>query len=136
MAFVLAARWGIADAGPSRCLACGAQVWESTPGFGDKPFLDTLWTSIDEVRMQLGRQSAAVQADASTAQLGRLSKAGGMQQGRVHMQYDVVKRMQLRAAGRLQQWYPQLRKLCNETTRSMFAHFMWQQVATFLLARM
>lgn len=26
------------------------QVWESTPGFGDKPFLDTLWTSIDEVR--------------------------------------------------------------------------------------
>ena len=25
------------------------QVWESTPGFGDKPFLDTLWSSIDEV---------------------------------------------------------------------------------------
>jgi hypothetical protein len=31
--------------------ACAhAQVWENTPGFGDKPFLDTLWTSIDEVR--------------------------------------------------------------------------------------
>lgn len=25
-----------------------SKVWENTPGFGDKPFLDTLWTSIDE----------------------------------------------------------------------------------------
>jgi hypothetical protein len=25
------------------------QVWESTPGFGEAPFLDTLWTAIDEV---------------------------------------------------------------------------------------
>lgn len=31
-------------------LCCLLQVWESTPGFGEKPFLDTLWSSIDEVR--------------------------------------------------------------------------------------
>jgi hypothetical protein len=23
-------------------------VWEATPGFGDEPLLDCLWTSIDE----------------------------------------------------------------------------------------
>jgi hypothetical protein len=28
------------------------QVWENTPGFGEAPFLDTLWSAIDEVRMQ------------------------------------------------------------------------------------
>lgn len=25
------------------------KLWESTPGFGEEPFLDTVWTSIDEV---------------------------------------------------------------------------------------
>jgi hypothetical protein len=25
------------------------QVWENTPGFGEAPFLDTLWSAIDEV---------------------------------------------------------------------------------------
>lgn len=25
------------------------KVWENTPGFGEEPFLDTLWTAIDEV---------------------------------------------------------------------------------------
>jgi hypothetical protein len=25
------------------------KVWESTPGFGDEPFLDTLWSTLDEV---------------------------------------------------------------------------------------
>lgn len=25
------------------------KVWETTPGFGEEPFLDTLWTAIDEV---------------------------------------------------------------------------------------
>jgi hypothetical protein len=24
-------------------------VWENTPGFGEAPFLDTLWSAIDEV---------------------------------------------------------------------------------------
>jgi hypothetical protein len=25
------------------------QVWEQTPGYGGEPFLDTLWSAIDEV---------------------------------------------------------------------------------------
>ena len=25
-----------------------SQVWENTPGCGDAPFLDTIWTAIDE----------------------------------------------------------------------------------------
>jgi hypothetical protein len=29
--------------------ACLPKVWESTPGFGDAPLLDTLWTAVDEV---------------------------------------------------------------------------------------
>jgi hypothetical protein len=31
---------------------CRLQVWESTPGYGSDPFLDSLWTAIDEVRSQ------------------------------------------------------------------------------------
>ena len=44
-------------------VGCCVQVWESTPGFGDKPFLDTLWTSIDEVGScsTCSRSSTAVQ---------------------------------------------------------------------------
>lgn len=30
-------------------VCCCMQVWENTPGFGEAPFLDTLWSSIDEV---------------------------------------------------------------------------------------
>lgn len=47
---------GVADACLSRLrvyICHVPQVWESTPGFGDKPFLDTLWTSIDEVGLCL-----------------------------------------------------------------------------------
>ncbi len=32
-----------AEGGP----LCG-QVWENTPGCGESPFLDTVWTAIDE----------------------------------------------------------------------------------------
>ena len=24
------------------------QIWDSTPGYGERPFLDTLWTALDE----------------------------------------------------------------------------------------
>lgn len=30
------------------CTNAHVQVWENTPGFGEQPFLDTLWSSIDE----------------------------------------------------------------------------------------
>lgn len=30
------------------CTYWGDQVWENTPGCGEAPFLDTLWTAIDE----------------------------------------------------------------------------------------
>lgn len=34
----------------TRCAALHpSQVWENTPGFGDAPFLDTLWAAVDEV---------------------------------------------------------------------------------------
>lgn len=26
-----------------------SKIWEATPGFGEEPFLDCLWTAIDEV---------------------------------------------------------------------------------------
>ena len=28
--------------------ACCRQIWEDTPGCGDTPFLDSLWTAMDE----------------------------------------------------------------------------------------
>lgn len=33
---------------PSCAPAAAAQVWETTPGFGEEPLLDCLWSSIDE----------------------------------------------------------------------------------------
>ena len=35
-------------AGTRRHRAARAQVWEATPGCGGSPFLDTLWTGVDE----------------------------------------------------------------------------------------
>ena len=30
------------------CLTC--QVWDNTPSVGEAPFLDSIWTALDEVR--------------------------------------------------------------------------------------
>jgi len=40
---------GSATSKESRCgLIGGFQIWEDTPGCGDMPFLDSLWTAMDE----------------------------------------------------------------------------------------
>lgn len=31
-------------------MCTGVQVWSKTPGFGETPFLECLWSSIDEVQ--------------------------------------------------------------------------------------
>jgi len=36
------------------------QVWANTPGFGENPFLESLWSSIEEVRAAVLRLNARV----------------------------------------------------------------------------
>ena len=39
------------------------QVWEQTPGYGGEPFLDTLWSAIDEVSCRLAAHQFDVVID-------------------------------------------------------------------------
>lgn len=53
-----------------------AQVWEATPGFGEEPFLDCLWTAIDEVMVLKECDVYRCAGHALLAQ-GLWDKAGG-----------------------------------------------------------
>lgn len=47
------------------------QVWEGTPGCGESPFLDTMWTSIDEAVTLQDCEVYSYKSDGETDPFGK-----------------------------------------------------------------